>query len=98
LHLVNIAKEAGASRPLNIVIVGGGETGVELAAELREACANIASYGLTSLEPQSDAPGGLGGLGENSSFVSSIIRSVYKLVTFNVYRALENPFVETDCI
>jgi NADH dehydrogenase len=54
LHLVNIAKEAGTSRPLNIVIVGGGATGVELAAELREACANIASYGLTSLEPQSD--------------------------------------------
>ncbi|SAL70360.1 NADH dehydrogenase [Caballeronia choica] len=54
LHLVNVAKQVGSGRQLNIVIVGGGATGVELAAELREACANIALYGLTGLEPQRD--------------------------------------------
>jgi NADH:ubiquinone reductase (H+-translocating) len=54
LHLVNVAKQVGTGRQLNIVIVGGGATGVELAAELREACANIAMYGLTGLEPQRD--------------------------------------------
>jgi NADH dehydrogenase len=54
LHLVNVAKQVGTGRQLNIVIVGGGATGVELAAELREACANIALYGLTGLEPQRD--------------------------------------------
>ncbi|MES2877119.1 MAG: NAD(P)/FAD-dependent oxidoreductase [Pseudomonadota bacterium] len=32
-------------RPVNVVIVGGGATGVELAAELSEAVAVIASYG-----------------------------------------------------
>ena len=54
LHMVNAAKRDGENKRLNLVIVGGGATGVELAAELREACANIAVYGLTALEPVSD--------------------------------------------
>src|SRR3546814_13670270 len=35
---------------LDIGIVGGGATGVELAAELLEACADAAFYGLNKLE------------------------------------------------
>lgn len=54
LQRVNVAKQTNSSQRVNIVIVGGGATGVELAAELREACANIVSYGLTNLDPQRD--------------------------------------------
>lgn len=36
---------------LNITIVGGGATGVELAAELVEACKNLVYYGLSHLDP-----------------------------------------------
>ncbi len=36
---------------LNITIVGGGATGVELAAELVEACKNLVYYGLSNLDP-----------------------------------------------
>ena len=39
--------EAEAERALNIVIVGGGATGVELAAELHESTQNIYAYGQT---------------------------------------------------
>lgn len=39
---------------LNIGIVGGGATGVELAAELREACADAVFYGINSLDPRND--------------------------------------------
>lgn len=39
--------------PLKIAIVGGGATGVELAAELVEASNNIRYYGLDRLEPAS---------------------------------------------
>lgn len=38
-------------KPLNIAIVGGGATGVELAAELVEASKNMRSYGLERLDP-----------------------------------------------
>ena len=54
LHAVNAAKREGENKQLNVVIVGGGATGVELAAELHEACAHIAVYGLTALNPVSD--------------------------------------------
>lgn len=37
---------------LNIVIVGGGATGVELAAELRHASRQLPVYGLDSIAPQ----------------------------------------------
>ncbi|HUH87192.1 MAG TPA: NAD(P)/FAD-dependent oxidoreductase [Pusillimonas sp.] len=40
-----------ASRPLEVAIVGGGATGVELAAELIEATKNIHYYGLDSADP-----------------------------------------------
>lgn len=39
---------------LNIGIVGGGATGVELAAELLEACADASFYGLNDLDPATD--------------------------------------------
>jgi NADH dehydrogenase len=39
------AEVAAAARALHIVIVGGGATGVELAAELHESTQNIYSYG-----------------------------------------------------
>ncbi|NYE26047.1 NAD(P)/FAD-dependent oxidoreductase [Pigmentiphaga litoralis] len=39
--------QAGAPRQVNVVIVGGGATGVELAAELHEAGRRISDYGLS---------------------------------------------------
>lgn len=40
--------------PLNIVIVGGGATGVELAAELTEAISSLHFYGAHTLTPSRD--------------------------------------------
>jgi NADH:quinone reductase (non-electrogenic) len=47
--------EAGAGRPtgVNIVIIGAGATGVELAAEIRHTTGAHASYGLDYLDPAS---------------------------------------------
>ncbi|MFK3740652.1 NAD(P)/FAD-dependent oxidoreductase [Massilia sp. TN1-12] len=48
-------REDGASRSgLDIVIIGGGATGVELAAELREASGVYAAYGFNRLQVQRD--------------------------------------------
>ena len=52
-------KEKGAHGPgvrsgLDIVIIGGGATGVELAAELREASGVYQAYGFNSLQVQRD--------------------------------------------
>lgn len=41
-------------RSLSVVIVGGGATGVELAAELHAAARVLSSYGLEHIDPQSD--------------------------------------------
>ena len=48
--------EAGASRSatVNIVIIGAGATGVELAAEIRHTTGAHASYGLDYLDPAKD--------------------------------------------
>lgn len=48
--------KAGGDRPggLDVVIIGGGATGVELAAELREASWVYASYGFQHLQPRRD--------------------------------------------
>lgn len=48
--------EAGAGRPVgvNIVIIGAGATGVELAAEIRHTTGAHASYGLDYLDPAKD--------------------------------------------
>jgi NADH dehydrogenase len=48
--------EAGAGRPagVNIVIIGAGATGVELAAEIRHTTGAHASYGLDFLDPAKD--------------------------------------------
>lgn len=57
LRAMMTADQAKASDPehkVHIAIVGGGATGVELAAELTEACADIAYYGLTHLDPSKD--------------------------------------------
>src|SRR5690606_36875207 len=48
------SKLAEADYKLNIGIVGGGATGVELAAELLEACADASFYGLNDLDPATD--------------------------------------------
>jgi NADH dehydrogenase len=45
---------AGGDGHVNVVIIGGGATGVELAAELREASGVYAAYGFTQLDPQRD--------------------------------------------
>ena len=47
-------KEDGGDGGLDIVIIGGGATGVELAAELREASGAYAAYGLRRLQVKRD--------------------------------------------
>ncbi|HWJ93526.1 MAG TPA: NAD(P)/FAD-dependent oxidoreductase [Telluria sp.] len=47
-------KEEGADTGLDVVIIGGGATGVELAAELREASGVYAAYGFSHLQAQRD--------------------------------------------
>ena len=47
-------KEGGGAGGLDIVIIGGGATGVELAAELREASGAYAAYGFNRLQVQRD--------------------------------------------
>lgn len=57
LHLLLTGNRLQDTRPgplLNIGIVGGGATGVELAAELLEASASAAFYGLNQLESGRD--------------------------------------------
>lgn len=54
LVAANRRKFAHGGPGLNIGIVGGGATGVELAAELVEACADTIFYGLDSLDPRKD--------------------------------------------
>jgi NADH dehydrogenase len=51
---VDQAKLQDPTARLNVVIVGGGATGVELAAELREAGTIVGSYGLRNFNPQED--------------------------------------------
>lgn len=47
-------KSAGSPGTVNVVIIGGGATGVELAAELREAGGIYANYGFVHLVPDVD--------------------------------------------
>jgi NADH dehydrogenase len=47
-------REQGAEAGLDIVIIGGGATGVELAAELREASGVYAAYGFNHLQVMRD--------------------------------------------
>ncbi|SFU52518.1 NAD(P)/FAD-dependent oxidoreductase [Pseudoduganella namucuonensis] len=47
-------RDAAAAEGVDIVIIGGGATGVELAAELREASGVYAAYGFGHLEPMRD--------------------------------------------
>lgn len=54
LARVNRDKRRNPGDVLNIVIVGAGATGVELAAELVEACRDVAFYGLDNLDPAKD--------------------------------------------
>lgn len=51
---VDQAKTRDPQAKLNIAIVGGGATGVELAAELREASRLVAAYGLSNFDPRKD--------------------------------------------
>jgi NADH dehydrogenase len=48
------AEEHGADAGLDVVIIGGGATGVELAAELREASGAYATYGFNHLQVRRD--------------------------------------------
>jgi NADH dehydrogenase len=57
LRALMVADQAKADNPghaLHITIVGGGATGVELAAELTEAGRDMAYYGVTRLDPARD--------------------------------------------
>ncbi len=47
-------EENPATQKVNLVIIGGGATGVELAAELRNTAQVLAAYGLHKLNPQRD--------------------------------------------
>lgn len=46
--------QAAAPPRLQIAIVGGGATGVELAAQLRQTAQILATYGISPLDPQQD--------------------------------------------
>ncbi|MDC8758180.1 NAD(P)/FAD-dependent oxidoreductase [Janthinobacterium fluminis] len=54
LTLAELHKESDADASVDIVIIGGGATGVELAAELREASSVYASYGFRHLHALKD--------------------------------------------
>ena len=56
LRLLTLAslRQPGAKPGVDIVIIGGGATGVELAAELREASAAYTTYDFPSLDPRRD--------------------------------------------
>ena len=54
LILLNERKPQDPEARLNIAIVGGGATGVELAAELLEARRGMSFYGLKNLKPTED--------------------------------------------
>jgi len=54
LSLVEARKSHDPQAALDIVIIGGGATGVELAAELREATALQAQYGLRRIDAMRD--------------------------------------------
>jgi NADH dehydrogenase len=51
---VDQAKPHDPTASLNVVIVGGGATGVELAVELHEAAQVLGAYGLPSFRPDRD--------------------------------------------
>jgi NADH dehydrogenase len=51
---VDQAKDANPDARLHIAIVGGGATGVELAAELHEAARVMTAYGLPHFQPERD--------------------------------------------
>lgn len=48
-----VPREAGSGR-LTVAIVGGGATGVELAAELHAAARTLANYGFDHIDPEKD--------------------------------------------
>src|SRR6516225_6291651 len=54
LSLVDVRKSHDPNAAIDIVIIGGGATGVELAAELREASSLHAQYGLRHIDAQRD--------------------------------------------
>jgi NADH dehydrogenase len=54
MALADLQKSGNPAAGLDIVIIGGGATGVELAAELREASHVHANYGIRRLDPDTD--------------------------------------------
>ncbi|MDE1948335.1 MAG: NAD(P)/FAD-dependent oxidoreductase [Burkholderiales bacterium] len=54
LVLADLRKQHEPEAGLDIVIIGGGATGVELAAELREASSVHGRYGLRRIDPNQD--------------------------------------------
>lgn len=49
-----LSESGGEMQKVNLVIIGGGATGVELAAELRNTAQVLAAYGLHRLDPRRD--------------------------------------------
>ena len=54
LTMAELKKSAQAEAGVDVVIIGGGATGVELAAELREASGVYAAYGFRQLQAERD--------------------------------------------
>ncbi len=54
LAQADLRKAGGAVGQVDVVIIGAGATGVELAAELREATGVYAAYGFQHLQPATD--------------------------------------------
>ncbi|MGV3741528.1 MAG: NAD(P)/FAD-dependent oxidoreductase [Burkholderiaceae bacterium] len=54
MMLAEVRKQTDSAARVDVVIIGGGATGVELAAELREASNAYISYGFQHLDPKKD--------------------------------------------
>ncbi|CCD29034.1 NADH dehydrogenase [Candidatus Glomeribacter gigasporarum BEG34] len=53
-HTHRSSRASGTAARIQIAIVGGGATGVELSAELRQTAQTLAAYGIHALEPNRD--------------------------------------------
>jgi NADH dehydrogenase len=107
LSLVDVRKSHDPQASLDIVIIGGGATGVELAAELRESSSLQAQYGLRHIDAARDvririlegAARILAPLGENVSAAATRLlaqRHVEVNTSCSVVRVDWNQVVDAD--
>ncbi len=103
LTMAELQKESNPAAGLDIVIIGGGATGVELAAELREASNVYADYGFRQLDPMKDvrikllegAPRILAPLPERVSVAATRLLEQRQVVVVTGCRVVE---IQPDCV